>query len=502
MKKCKKPAPLSRNLGGEIIKIVPSILGAMNPAAGAVAGLASNFIQQQINPLTVTVPQTQTNYRGFNQGGMIDMPLNSGAMMVEGNPGIDTNFRNVEGTPVNLTAQEIVTNNNASKSPYVFSDDESMIDPSTGMTYAQMAKTIEMSNGKAEQKLKKHPNYQEARNTIKVNEMITNKKMKAQETQRAQSETEATVGMQPGGMSFKKGGYIKGYAAGGYLPMYGGLPAMNQAIKNKMNLAEVTPYNISITPGDENLSYLELGDFYRAPRNIINPDGDLSQADRGPQLMGNVPTTTTTSTPTAKPSQNVDTSSFGDYAYVALKGAELIGKGILANQPVRTYNASDYTVGKPIYNPNAEIQRNNQSFRSNTYGINTGNANLDRALMTTMYSANLANNNQIAEKYRQMQNESDLRVDQYNANARMQVNTINEQNSAAKYNAQDALLTSVGTFGQVVQDMSNTRTTNRINLSILQGMSDKYKININELRNLMRNNPSQFNNMLVQFQNS
>lgn len=480
-------------MGGSIVNALPQIAGAINPIAGLTVNLGTNLLKNQFDPLAMPIPNNQTFYRGFNKGGAIDETLNSGAVLIQGNEGVDTNHRTVNGAPVRLTKEEVVTSNNSNQSPYVFSDDNSMIDPMTGKTFAQLSKEIEKSNQKAERTLRKYPNDKEAKNTVKFNKQATDNMIKRQEQMKKPEDSLPYQAM-------NKGGYVrKGYAVGGYIPPYSSVQALNNIVQNKMNLVDVTPNIVNVDGGNGDLSYLQLGDFYRAPRNIINPDGDLSQADRGPQIGTNAPAS---STPAANtPVSNMPNfSTLGDYAYVGLKGAELLGKNILANQRVNTYNAADYRISKPVYNPNQEFQRNNQAFRANTYNVNTGNANLDRALMTTMYSANLDANAQVAERYRQMQNQSDVSIDQFNANTRMQINTINEQNSAAKYNAQDAVLTSVGNFGQVLQDMSNTRTTNRISFATLQGMAQKYRVSVDQLTQLMRNNRTQFNNMLVEYQ--
>jgi hypothetical protein len=107
-----------------------------------------------------------------------------------------------------------------------------------------------------------------------------------------------------------------------------------------------------------------------------------------------------------------------------------------------------------------------------------------------MYAQGMDKNAQIAEKYRQMQATTDTSVAQANVATALNIADRNENNRAAKFNAQDALLTSVGTYGQAIQDMSNTRASNRVNLEAINQMSQMYNISPENLLNIMRNNPA------------
>jgi len=492
-KRCKTK---SYNTGGAIVNMLPQVVGAVNPVAGAVVGLGMNIIKNQLNPMPIQVSDYQTSYRGFNMGGSIDNKINPGAIEVQGNPGIDTNPRNINGAPVKLTEGEVVTNNHNNDGSLVFSDDSSMIDPMTGKTFAELSRKIEMSNKKAHKTLDKYPKDLEAKNTLEMNKLATDKLFKRQESLKNPQDELPQQEM-------KKGGKIN-YATGGNIPgtSYSFINYLNSL--NNPNLGpqvptNVTPTNVAVAPMDattDTQTYLQLGDYNRGkgttPRYYVAP--------MDPQAATNIRTQpTATQTPS---SQNPSFSTFGDYAYVAAKGVELLGKNAIANQKVDTYNASDYTVSKPVFNPNQQFQKGNQSFRAATYNVNTGNANLDRALMSTLYTSNLNMNSDVATQYQQMQNQSDLAVDQFNSQMKLNVNNINDQNYAAKQKAQDAVLTSVGNFGQVIQDMSNTRATNRIAFATLQGMSQKYKINVEQLTKIMQNDPAQFNSLLIQYQGS
>jgi hypothetical protein len=196
-------------------------------------------------------------------------------------------------------------------------------------------------------------------------------------------------------------------------------------------------------------------------------------------------------TPAAQTRQtNPGFSTLGDYVYMAGKTAELIGKARLARQPIDTYNRGDFEVSAPIFNPARDQRTINDMVRAQTMNINTGNANLDRALASTMYAQGMDKNAQIAEKYRQMQATTDTSVAQANVATALNIADRNENNRAAKFNAQDALLTSVGTYGQAIQDMSNTRASNRVNLEAINQMSQMYNISPENLLNIMRNNPA------------
>ena len=188
--------------------------------------------------------------------------------------------------------------------------------------------------------------------------------------------------------------------------------------------------------------------------------------------------------------KNPGFSTLGDYVYMAGKTAELIGKAAMARQPVRTYNVSDYQLAKPVYNPAMEQRMISDMVRSQTYQINTGNANLDRALASTMYTQGMNKSAEIAEKYRQLQATSDVGVNKANIDAALTIADRNEQNQAARFNAMDTVLSSIGTYGQAVQDMTNTRATNRITMNAINQMAQMYKISPENLLNIMRNNPA------------
>lgn len=221
----------------------------------------------------------------------------------------------------------------------------------------------------------------------------------------------------------------------------------------------------------------------------LGMSGIASMANTLNYTFQNNPTLTSTA-PKETVEKNPGFSTLGDYVYMAGKTAELIGKAAMARQPVRTYNVSDYQLAKPVYNPAMEQRMISDMVRSQTSQINTGNANLDRALASTMYTQGMNKSAEIAEKYRQLQATSDIGVNKANIDAALTIADRNEQNQAARFNAMDTVLSSIGTYGQAVQDMTNTRATNRITMNAINQMAQMYKISPENLLNIMRNNPA------------
>ena len=467
------------NQGGVVntlTQVLPTIgmVGQIGSAALGVVNMINENKLRKRQEATDAYMGTTNQYMGYQMGGAVDNPLSNTSVEVQGNPGIDTNPRMVANNAINVTEGEVINNNvnmGMGNSAFVFSNDRSMKDPINGKTFAKSVKKYEKAKGRAEKRLEKYPFDNEAKNSIMFNQQMIDNTAQRQEEVKSMMGLDNDLpafGMQYGGkVNYKMGGKVN-YITGG---------VTNDPIPR------IGPNTIP-----------------RGEARITYNNNDYSTSIGGPlsgiAAMGNTLNYTLRNNPTLTPTvpketeKNPGFSTLGDYVYMAGKTAELIGKAAMARQPVRTYNVSDYQLAKPVYNPAMEQRMISDMVRSQTTQINTGNANLDRALASTMYTQGMNKSAEIAEKYRQLQATSDVGVNKANIDAALTIADRNEQNQAARFNAMDTVLTSIGTYGQAVQDMTNTRATNRITMNAINQMAQIYKISPENLLNIMRNNPA------------
>jgi hypothetical protein len=109
--------PLPTNLVNiPVREAIPSI---PNPVLNATKGLKGTRVTSKlVTPKGAGAPKPYRSYKPFEEGGMIDEPIGEDGMEIEGNEGIDTNYREIQGTPVALTKGETVSGLNSSE-PYV-----------------------------------------------------------------------------------------------------------------------------------------------------------------------------------------------------------------------------------------------------------------------------------------------------------------------------------------------------------------------------------------------
>ena len=467
------------NQGGVVntlTQVLPTIgmVGQIGSAALGVVNMINENNLRKRQEATDAYMGTTNQYMGYQMGGAVDNPLSNTSVEVQGNPGIDTNPRMVANNAINVTEGEVINNNvnmGMGNSAFVFSNDRSMKDPVNGKTFAKSVKKYEKAKGRAEKRLEKYPFDNEAKNSIMFNQQMIDNTAQRQEEVKSMMGIDNDLpafGMQYGG----KVNYNKGGVSGDPIPRLGKNVIPAGGAKIVYNNEEFnTPLSAPLT----------------SPSNVFSAVGAMGNTLN--YTLRNNPTLTSTA-PKETVEKNPGFSTLGDYVYMAGKTAELIGKAAMARQPVRTYNVSDYQLAKPVYNPAMEQRMISDMVRSQTSQINTGNANLDRALASTMYTQGMNKSAEIAEKYRQLQATSDIGVNKANIDAALTIADRNEQNQAARFNAMDTVLSSIGTYGQAVQDMTNTRATNRITMNAINQMAQMYKISPENLLNIMRNNPA------------
>ena len=163
------------------------------------------------------------------------------------------------------------------------------------------------------------------------------------------------------------------------------------------------------------------------------------------------------------------------------------------------YSDDRYNVNPIQLSAQQLLDESNRAYTSATYGINSGNANIDRSVKSQLFSERLMNDQKAIRGYDEAQSKLNLDVASRNVQGRQTVDQINEAAAARKYQGIDAALGSIGTMGQIVQDQMNTQLKNNISQATLNALSKHYGINSVALIRLMNKDPKAFTQMLVAY---
>lgn len=444
---------LATSLGNPLTAI-PSALGIIGKLA--------------YNPASYTPAKMNESPMGYAYGGdmkqqlnmlpNVDKPLGEHAVEVQGKEGIDTNYRNIDGQNVALTKGEIVRED-SDGSAYVWSNNPKM-KHSSGETFAKAMKPVENKIAKIKRRIEKDPTDHIATNTLGHLEQIVEQNKNEEEMLRQAKGS-------PTAQAYNKGGYIKAndgiaglqskkpiYVSQELDPvdLYGGpmIPneAMDALISGRLGMR------------GENVNRKALDTFAKAPK----------LADAGNMI----------------PQPQRETfSTFEDKAFLGAKGLETVGRVANALQKPRQYDPRRYNVDKIKYNPNRVLDRNEANYQSAQFDINTGNANTDRILRNNVYGQKLQADRDVYREYDQMQRQSDLQVDQYNAQALANIDNINEQIQGRQQQARDAALTSIGNMASIFQQAGGAKAHNKITLATLNSLSKRYGIDVPNLMLMM-----------------
>lgn len=436
----------------------PQALQMTDPIKAGVYDKLNQFATDYIQ-----TPYGDALRKGFAQGG--DLPLNSGAFQVKGNPSTtDGNDYNYKGSPIALDHNEVV---DTSKN-FVFSD--IITNPLTGKSFAKEAALYEKSTGKAEKQVKMN-NSEEAKNTIKHNERISSSLAQLQEVVKLVADTSSHSKSKDRFREKAEGGYI-GYAAGGPLPWegfdvanfqnwYNTMPGvtpltadakwgpkteqaykqasfdyMNYTGKNKVdNVGGMSIPNYadntfkSITPNNGALFPSSIGDSqkipYKAdPANVVQtPDGPVDMSELGVANPSNTPLTIDQRANNTTPFVSQSGESFpmtevGSSTQAgnlvqgsrrgaigdALQGIEVMSKFFGTMQPAEHQNPylDNTRITKQTYDPRPALQQNDRNFNNAVSGLSTPSINLRRALTNKMYASKLESDNQVTSQYDSM----------------------------------------------------------------------------------------------------
>ena len=454
---------------GGVLKGLSPLLGAVNPALGAGAGILGGIMNQPGAPDNGLPRQDISNPYGMNlggyyNGGTLD-PISQDTVKVNGNNPALTDGVRIPGARVD---------NNETISPtstgtYVFSDDLKI--PGTNTSFAKANERIAKSDNKAQNKVQRHLD-KESQNTLSVNTMLRDFLAQTNENIRlvkqvANSETFNVPGESSKSKSSDKyyerakGGYLN-YNNGGPiepLPTYGITPP-TPGLLGQHFLTDVpeTLTNYGITPPTQGLT---------GSNTFVNGVPN--------QLPGSYGTVTSMN-PKDPPQVNTTKKPQPNYPFPtgpALQGLEALINGATLLRGIE--REPRYTNTSPInlrqYNPNPALLRNQNIFEGIRRGLNnsssegTRNANLQQAY-ANKYNADSNILQQYTERNLAARDNYEQRLGQRQAeNIRNQqyTNQVNSQNEAAFFNGLRAVAGSVGNLGRSMVD----RDINQASLRLL-----------------------------------
>lgn len=498
-----------------------------------IAGLASAFVNPvsaipsalnligklAYNPASYTPAKMNESPMGYAYGGDMDQALQimggndqqmgDHAVQVEGNPGVDTNYRNIGGQDVALTQGEIVRQDQDG-SAYVWSNNPKMKHPS-GTTFAKAMKPIENKIARLKSRVEKDHTDVYASNALGHLEQMVEQNKNIEETMRQKKGS-------PTAQRFNKGGYIK--ANDGYDPITGlpiGTVVQTGSSSTRRYLPQTRagmPYLYKEFPNQTGslipsiqgeMNDKQDGQLITGVNHtpiVPNEAMDIMIGGRMSKLGENVTRDNLNAFSAATTQKHKDTpfqplnipnvpkreslSTFEDKAFLGAKSLETAFRvGAALDKPMQ-YDTRRYNVDRIRYSPQRALDANQANYQGAQYDINTGNANTDRILRNNLYGQKMAADRDVIGKNDQMQNQSDLQVNQYNAQAKMNVDNINEQIRGRDYQATDAALTSIGNLSSIFQQAGGAKAHNRITMSTLNSLSRRYGIDVPELMALMQ----------------
>lgn len=493
-------ATINPNIVPNVKTVLPDLMGdAIKEASAAggfkgtsrkVHGSKDRYREMETGGLVANkvAPFKKWQYAEFDKGG--DIPLNSDAFQVKGNPQTtDANEYNMGGTPVALDHNEVVKGN------FVFSD--SITNPLTGNKFSVDAKPIQKSIGKAEKKINLYGDLL-SRNTAKHQEALSNDLQKVHEyvaTAQGHRNPDGSTKqkMEFGGLfskynnaenlMYESGGLTPGtidwmrrsYDQYTQTPYPEEMPARNRAWVDALGKVHQADDALVTQPVVQN-GIVPGGNDYLADLNNQQPDlptdttvqNPAPQLQLGTNLTPSVYTKPTMPTVIGTPQRKGYQTPFtvGD----ALQGVEVGTKlwralGPSEVEPTRQLNApitqQNYDSSVPLYNSNRQYQTALNSY--------SGSLNTRRAVAANLLSTKLAEDNNIIAKYQDMNNTAKIQyqdrlaqrqgqniaLQQYSAD-------VNSRNRAAKQNMIDSALTGIGNFGQALNQKVVANDTMRI----------------------------------------
>jgi len=174
--------------------------------------------------------------------------------------------------------------------------------------------------------------------------------------------------------------------------------------------------------------------------------------------------------------------SAGDKIFLGTKGVELLGRGIQALQPISDENVflDDTAITAQNFDPQDALQQISLAENTARQGLSdrVGSFNQLQGNLQNLASNTQRNRASTVERFRQLQNQENARVQQQRSNqARFNAQQLAQQqqnrqaNEAARSAAISGLLTSIGNAGAVVQQTSNQQKRNQLMLKVLENLA-------------------------------
>ena len=203
LKKCNTGGKLQAN---DVLGLATS-LG--NPLT-AIPSALNMITKLAYNPASYTPARMNESPMGYAYGGDMsqalqmqggqDQQMMGHAAVVQGNPGIDTNYRNIGGQDVALTEGEIVRKDNDG-SAYVWSNNPKMKHPS-GKTFSKAMMPVEKNIANLKRRISNDPTDSIAQNTLGHLEQVIEQNKNIEEIMRQAKGS-------PTAQKFNRGGYVK-----------------------------------------------------------------------------------------------------------------------------------------------------------------------------------------------------------------------------------------------------------------------------------------------------
>lgn len=442
------------------------------PLLGQLAGMGVNLLD---NALKESAVPAQIDSTSFYRGG--DTKLSNSATQIGGSSGVDTNRRIVDGRNVNLTKGEIVDNS------YVFSNAPDMKVPGTDSTFAEFVKPFMRTDSKLEYRLARNPKDKISQRTLEMNQGFKNSLKEMEKVERNKREPQPALNKNLGGFISPLLAQLMGGAA------------------KRMNDPANKPLDILSTKNS-----VFMPERLQTMLDNRNRPASATPTQVDPTLLGaslsNVGSNIQSAGASAlaqEPEGKRLPLTPGDISYLGAKGIELLGKANAAFAPAQQVSSSPFEIDPQRVSATPALAQTNTAFRSGIQRVNTGSANLDRAVKASLFSEKMKTDATSVLGAQQSNRQAKLSTDQYNSQVRQRVEEMNTKAVAARQAGIDNVLSSIGTLGQISQDAVNTNIGNEMKLETLNSMSQYYGINLEELIRMMKLNPKKFNQDFVQF---
>lgn len=451
------------------------------------AGVAPAFIPTTTyTPATNLLPSgmrmiegTAQVAKGFATGG--DVQLSSNSTLIQGNPNVTDG--NQYGN-VALDHNEVVNNNR------VFSD--KLFDELSKKTFAEAAKRTAKSTGKAERRLSGNPHDVLSSNTIRQNSMIDKQLFDRQERlasslglrnpdgstvqkmayggtpKRGTPEWFGAMDQMGNGMStpfYNTGQYVDSYTN----PYTGNPVASTNDIPYDMPSGPVTPFDKLPTRNN----YTSVG----IPSGV---DPFTGQPSDNPTVFRGIdaPARTAPDLNKLNPFDNVKPTdpqtsngirqqfTTGDSLQLAELFAKFRGLGQPHEQAPLYQDMTN--ISRNYYRPDMQLLDNSNSYNQAVRGIDTNSANTFNALQSNMLASKFKADNSVRSNTSQMNRGAQIDFEnrtsnqtRYNLSQKLQRDTINAQNEGAYDARYQNAATSLGNFGQSLNNKKQAYDTLR-----------------------------------------